>query len=83
MIGLHRRRPADVADLSTLQATIDHERAHSAEQSRKLATAREDIRRLVDDVDTYRGRNRELVGQVLALKAQLRSLEAVHREATA
>jgi predicted nucleic acid-binding Zn-ribbon protein len=67
-----RRHPADVADLSSLQHKLEQERAHSAHLARQLAEAHETARHLVEGQDHYRGRCRELVAEVVSLKAELR-----------
>ena len=66
MIALRRRRPDAVAH------AVAVERNHSADLALQLAEAHETIRNLGAKADAYRGRNRELVAEVLALRAAAR-----------
>ena len=47
--------------------------AHAADLARQLAEAHETIRHLGAKADRYQGRNRELVAEVLNLKAAART----------
>lgn len=74
-LSLHRRRPA-VDTVESLRHQLDQERAHSAHLALRVAEQDETIRHLVEGRDHYRGQARDLVGQVVNLRAQVRAARA-------
>jgi hypothetical protein len=67
------RHPADIADLATIQHSLDHERKHSADLARRLAESEETNRHLTESVDHWRGVARDNIAALVNLRAKGRA----------
>lgn len=66
------RRDPDLADPHELKRQLEHEQDRTERQAVEITHLKETMRHLREALDTYKGRNRELIADNLALRAQLR-----------